>query len=933
MKSKYLFRAIALLILLAASVPADSARALFTEVLPPVDMFQLPWEQGKSWVALDGFDNGSNRALNSPHNYLKGGAVDFAPHNNMQLGEDTSNYWVTAAATGIVIEKSSCALKIDHGNGWTSEYQFLANIQVKVGDPVFRNQRLAVIADGLGQLFCLPILPDTALGPPHLHFSVRPNMRNATFAGWVINYVPYLNKTTFTRNGQTLGLFQPLLNAPNLQIVLREPLTWDTVYIGNVDAYRYEKWPFVLSETTNFTLTATPTTSGLVPLLILLDDNGSEITRATGSLTSTQSAGNYFVQVQPQAGSGFYNLLLHKNSQPEPTGPYVSTSVVPTSINVGGIVTATVKLGNVPDDGYTSAEFTCTYNAGMTEVSNIAVADLFGPDPVMAINGPQNGSFIVAIAGSKDNKAITSGTVFTFNVKGLQAGQTAIECKARISKGDNVLTDLQSIGATLTVLGSTPIPTATSTPVIFPTPIPPAATPSPTPASALCDKAEFVADLITPPGTVILPGSYFAKGWRLKNVGTCVWTPAYAWTFVSGDQMDTNLSVTLADNIYPGQYVEVFVSGVAPGVSGHYQSFWKLRNASGVQFGSGDSASNPFLLDIVVSGPTVTPTLTSSPTVEPGWLVFANSKYGFQFLYPNQSQIEAGRTDNYARIDLPFVQGTNLGHKYLEINVAENANPCRSPVAASSIVNSSGTVTFNGLTFLKEIGGDAAAGNLYQFIAYSTLKNNVCVSLSFVLHSLNPGNFQTPPPVFDYAAETAVFEQIVSTYTWLSLPTATPIITSTSTPGVSPSPTGTATPISGAILTGQVTAAKVVTVRLYGPDQAFVAAVNANQDGTFRFDVPAGTYTIVATANGFLRIQGTVMLADGDTHAMPAIALLAGDIDDNNAIDQFDAMTIGMSYNTAEPPGADLNNDGIINVLDLELLASNYRKTGPIIWQ
>jgi hypothetical protein len=60
--------------------------------------------------------------------------------------------------------------------------------------------------------------------------------------------------------------------------------------------------------------------------------------------------------------------------------------------------------------------------------------------------------------------------------------------------------------------------------------------------------------------------------------------------------------------------------------------------------------------------------------------------------------------------------------------------------------------------------------------------------------------------------------------------------------------------------------------------------------------------------------------------------LLAGDIDGNNVIDQFDALTIGMSYNTATPAAADLNNDGTINVLDLELLAKNYRKTGPLPW-
>jgi hypothetical protein len=66
---------------------------------------------------------------------------------------------------------------------------------------------------------------------------------------------------------------------------------------------------------------------------------------------------------------------------------------------------------------------------------------------------------------------------------------------------------------------------------------------------------------------------------------------------------------------------------------------------------------------------------------------------------------------------------------------------------------------------------------------------------------------------------------------------------------------------------------------------------------------------------------------------MPTTSLLAGDVDSNNVIDQFDALTIGMSYNTATPAAADLNNDGTINVLDLELLAENYRETGPVVWQ
>jgi hypothetical protein len=66
---------------------------------------------------------------------------------------------------------------------------------------------------------------------------------------------------------------------------------------------------------------------------------------------------------------------------------------------------------------------------------------------------------------------------------------------------------------------------------------------------------------------------------------------------------------------------------------------------------------------------------------------------------------------------------------------------------------------------------------------------------------------------------------------------------------------------------------------------------------------------------------------------MPNVILQAGDVDGNNVIDQFDAMTIGMNYNASTPAAADLNNDGVINVLDLELLASNYRETGPTAWE
>src|SRR5688500_8431286 len=96
MKSKYLLFAIRLLLLLVLLVPSVTAGALAPAAVPPVDMFQLPWEQGVSWMAIDGFDNGARRPLNSSHYYRNGGAVDFAPRRDMRIGEDTSNDWVTA---------------------------------------------------------------------------------------------------------------------------------------------------------------------------------------------------------------------------------------------------------------------------------------------------------------------------------------------------------------------------------------------------------------------------------------------------------------------------------------------------------------------------------------------------------------------------------------------------------------------------------------------------------------------------------------------------------------------------------------------------------------------------------------------------------------------------------------------------------------------
>lgn len=756
MKSKY-FQIIVLFALLASLIPVN-AGALVTP--PPTDMFQLPWEQGLAWVSFDGLDNGSKRSSTSPHNYKMGGAVDFAPQANMQVGMDTSNFWVAAVAAGTVYEVSSCHIKINHGNGWTTEYWHLNNIQVSLGSKVSRNQRLGIIDNNATQRVCA----GNEYPGPHLHFVMRPNVRETIFAGWQVNFNILTNKTTFTKNGLTVGRLQPLLNVLNLQIADRGSLAWDTLYTGTLDPYRHERWLLVLTEQAIFHITVNSTTAGLIPAIVLLDSNGNEITRANGVLNSTQPPGTYFIQIQSDSGTGSYNIIATRDgsvgstvtptttaaptvmgtplitdtptttetpvvsatptttntpistntpvptstpiftdtpvttgtpvitdtpimtstpivtdtpfathtpifadtptltstsiftetplppntptvtgtplvsetpvftntpvltdtpitpvssetpiatitptatgtpiltSTSLPTGPYVLTFATPNGLIMGETGLVTVSLNNVPPEGYRSAEFTCAFAPALLEVSNVTVAGLFGPGPVSALNGPQNGSFILAIAGGNGNKATTSGPAFTFNIKGLQSGQTSIECRARVSKGDGTLENILYIPDT------------------------------------------------------------------------------------------------------------VFIFGNA---------------------------------------------LTATPPAQP-------------------------------------------------------------------------------------------------------------------------------------------------------------------------------------LLSGRVLASKPVTIRLFNADTTLAATIIANVDGTFSLTAPAGVYTVVASATGFLNAQGSATLVGSSNTVMPLVSLPAGDIDGNGVIDQFDALTLGMNYNASSPAVADLNNDGIINVLDLELLATNLFRSGALAWQ
>jgi len=80
-----------------------------------------------------------------------------------------------------------------------------------------------------------------------------------------------------------------------------------------------------------------------------------------------------------------------------------------------------------------------------------------------------------------------------------------------------------SLPTTLAAVATdTPVPSATPTNTLVPS------------ATTVCDKTLFVSETI-PDGTVFAPGATFTKTWRVRNVGACTWTAAYAIVYDHGE--------------------------------------------------------------------------------------------------------------------------------------------------------------------------------------------------------------------------------------------------------------------------------------------------------------------------------------------------------------------------------------------------------------
>lgn len=167
-------------------------------------------------------------------------------------------------------------------------------------------------------------------------------------------------------------------------------------------------------------------------------------------------------------------------------------------------------------------------------------------------------------------------------------------------------------GGMVPVTGASPTPTithtVTSSPTATATPVPPTHTPTSTatatftivPTQVPCNWAGFIADMSIPDGSFVPAGTSFTKTWRLRNIGSCTWTPNYDIVFVGGHPLGASAVVDLDTTVHPGEIVDISVRMTAPVNAGYYTSYWQLRSTQGETFALGDDQELSFWVEIEV---------------------------------------------------------------------------------------------------------------------------------------------------------------------------------------------------------------------------------------------------------------------------------------------------------------------------------------------
>ncbi len=115
----------------------------------------------------------------------------------------------------------------------------------------------------------------------------------------------------------------------------------------------------------------------------------------------------------------------------------------------------------------------------------------------------------------------------------------------------------------------------------------------------------------------------------------------------------------------------------------------------------------------------------------------------------------------------------------------------------------------------------------------------------------------------------------------------------------------------------------------YGSDR-----VTLSESGHFSTALPLGPYTLVVERKQYLTriLELELTLADEPVE-LPPLELLAGDVTGSNRVGVADLARLSLAYRATSRDEhwdamADLNGDGVVNMLDLDLLSQNYGLEG-----
>ena len=136
---------------------------------------------------------------------------------------------------------------------------------------------------------------------------------------------------------------------------------------------------------------------------------------------------------------------------------------------------------------------------------------------------------------------------------------------------------------------------------------------------------------------------------------------------------------------------------------------------------------------------------------EGGYRTYRDPALGFELRYPAAGVLSKSGPGT-VRIYLPFAPGTTLIEKYLLIEPATSADH-----------QPGNGIRIGGMSLWFEYGSEGAVGSIYDYIrCIGTRADGRQIALTFVLHSVNPGVFDSPPPLFDRAREVITFWIIIA---------------------------------------------------------------------------------------------------------------------------------------------------------------------------